>query len=425
MIFHNFIPLNFKKIHTFFQIFNEGLRFTWQSIISNKLRTFLSLLGITIGIISIISVFTIVDSLEKNIKQRIDSLGDNVIYVGKWPWGSSGEYEWWRFFNRPEPDFNEFRILKTRSNLSKEIAFSFDRSTYIKKNNTTLEEVVTKGITYDYAKILNLNFDLGRYFTQNDIMQGKNYAIIGYNLYQALFDGIDPIGSEIKVGDTYVKVIGVLEKEGESIVGESQDNIVLLPYFYAKRFLKVEGSDPAIMITPIDGISNAELKGEIKNIIRSIRRIRPISEDNFALNEASIIAQGLEKLFRIINISGWIIGGFSILVGGFGIANIMFVSVKERTKIIGIQKALGAENFFILLQFLLESIFLCIVGGILGIAIVWILSIIASNLVELDLYLGLNNIILGLFISVIIGILSGFFPAYTASKMDPVDAIRQ
>lgn len=409
----------------FFQIFFEGLRFAWKSITVNKLRTFLSLLGVTIGIVAIISVFTIVDSLEKNIRDSLSSLGDNVVYVGKWPWGSSGEYKWWKFFNRPEPTFQEFKMLRQKMALAESVAFMFEGSRTVKKDNDVLENVSIKGITYDFSKISNFNIEKGRFFNENEIVSGKNHIIIGHNIYETIFNNINPIGKEIKISGVNSEIIGVIEKEGESITGTTQDNSVLAPYLFAKRFLKERGSDPIIMVSAKNGVTNEELKNEIRQMIRTIRRIRPLDEDNFALNETSIITQGLDKLFRIISISGWIIGGFSILVGGFGIANIMFVSVKERTNIIGIQKALGAKNHFILLQFLFEAILLCLFGGLFGLLIVWAISRAADSFIDINLVLTFKNIVLGISISTIIGVLSGFFPAYFASKLNPIDAIRK
>ena len=240
---------------------------------------------------------------------------------------------------------------------------------------------------------------------------------------EALFD-FNPVGEIIKISGINAKVIGVIEKQGESITGNSHDDKVLCSYLFAKRFLNERRSDPVIMVSTLDGVTNDELKNELRGIMRTIRRVRPMEDDNFSMNEVSLIKQGLDQLFSVIGMAGWIIGGFSILVGGFGIANIMFVSVKERTKIIGIQKALGAKNIFILLQFLFESIFLCVLGGFFGLAIVWILAIVAGNMLDFNLNLTTQNIILGLWVAAIIGVISGIIPAFSASRMNPVDAIR-
>jgi putative ABC transport system permease protein len=270
-----------------------------------------------------------------------------------------------------------------------------------------------------------MEFEKGRYFTETESRSGKNYVIIGYNISDALFGNTDPIGKDVKILGRKLKVIGVAKKEGEDILNNSMDNQALIPINYARNLVDVRADryQPFIMVKAQDGVSLAELNDELKNHLRSIRRIAPREEDDFALNQSSILSVQMESLFGIVNVAGWIIGGFSILVGGFGIANIMFVSVKERTNVIGIQKSLGAKNYFILLQFLFESIVLCIMGGSIGLLLVWIVTIV-SNLMGFGLFLSFSNIVLGLGVSVIIGLVSGYLPAQSAANLDPVEAIR-
>ena len=407
----------------YFRLFTEALHFAWQAIVNNRLRTFLSLLGVTIGIVAIISVFTIVEALEKNVRDSVESLGENVVYIQKWPWGGSGEYQWWKYYKRPKVTFKEFKQIKERCANANTVAFSFGGSRTVKNGNNVLENVEVNGISYEYPQILSFNMADGRFFTQSEMSSGKNFVLIGHNVAEALFD-FNPVGEIIKISGINAKVIGVIEKQGESITGNSHDDKVLCSYLFAKRFLNERRSAPVIMVSTLDGVTNDELKNELRGIMRTIRRVRPMEDDNFSMNEVSLIKQGLDQLFSVIGMAGWIIGGFSILVGGFGIANIMFVSVKERTKIIGIQKALGAKNIFILLQFLFESIFLCVLGGFFGLVIVWILAIVAGNMLDFNLNLTTQNIILGLWVSAIIGVISGIIPAFSASRMNPVDAIR-
>ena len=410
----------------YIQLIIESFRFAWQAIINNSLRTFLSLIGITIGIVAIISVFTIVDALEKNVRDSIESLGENVIYVQKWPWGRSGkdEYKWWRYYKRPEVTFKEFKIIHERCEKADAVAFSFSGERILKNGNNTLEEVEVIGTTYEYSKIASFNLSNGRYFTRNEVNSGKNYILIGHLLAKNIFNEINPVGEIIKISGINAKVIGVIQKQGESITGNSHDTKVLCSYLFARRFLNERESNPRIMVRAMEEVKNEELMTDLRGIMRMSRRIRPIQDDSFSMNEVSIIKQGLDDLFNVIGLAGWIIGGFSIMVGGFGIANIMFVSVKERTNIIGIQKALGAKNIFILNQFLFESIFLCLLGGFLGLVIVSILSSYAGRVLDFNFSLTISNIILGVSISLIIGIISGIIPALKASKMDPVDAIR-
>ena len=417
------VNLNFLKPSMYFRLFTEALHFAWQAIVNNRLRTFLSLLGVTIGIVAIISVFTIVDALEKNVRDSVESLGENVVYIQKWPWGGSGEYQWWKYYKRPKVTFKEFKQIKERCANANTVAFSFGGNRTIKNGNNVLENVEVLGTSYEYPQILSFNMTDGRFFTQSEMSSGKNFVLIGHNVAEALFD-FNPVGETIKISGINAIVIGVIEKQGESITGNSHDDKVLCSYLFAKRFLNERRSAPVIMVSTLDGVTNDELKNDLRGIMRTIRRVRPMEDDNFSMNEVSLIKQGLDQLFSVIGMAGWIIGGFSILVGGFGIANIMFVSVKERTKIIGIQKALGAKNIFILLQFLFESIFLCVLGGFFGLVIVWILAIVAGNMLDFNLNLTTQNIILGLWVSAIIGVISGIIPAFSASRLNPVDAIR-
>ena len=418
--------MDFLKPSMYFRLFTEALHFAWQAIVNNRLRTFLSLLGVTIGIVAIISVFTIVDALEKNVRDSVESLGENVVYIQKWPWGGSmdGEYQWWKYYKRPKVTFKEFKQIKERCTNANSVGFFFEGRRTVKNGNNVLENVKITGITYEFPQILSCNIAKGRFFTQSEMNSGKNYVLIGSNVAEALFENFNPIGKTIKISGVNAKVIGLIEKQGDGVISNSQDNTVLCSYWFAKRFISERRSEPLIMVSASDGVTNDELKNEIRGIMRTIRRVRPMEDDNFSMNEVSLIKQGLDQLFSVIGMAGWIIGGFSILVGGFGIANIMFVSVKERTKIIGIQKALGAKNIFILLQFLFESIFLCVLGGFFGLVIVWILAIVAGNMLDFNLNLTTQNIILGLWVSAIIGVISGIIPAFSASRMNPVDAIR-
>jgi putative ABC transport system permease protein len=240
------------------------------------------------------------------------------------------------------------------------------------------------------------------------------------------FPIIDPIGKPIRFYGRNAEVVGVFEKEGRATFGNTHDKWVLTPLNYLNQFIDVnsERYGPFIMAKAKPGITNEEMIDDLTGVMRAIRRLKPIADENFSLNETSLLSKQTDNIFSIISLAGWIIGGFSILVGGFGIANIMFVSVRERTSIIGIQKALGAKNYFILLQFLFEAVVLSLIGGAVGLLIAFGVTAMISNLANFDFSLTLANIMLGLNVSVIIGVVSGFVPAWTASKLDPVDAIR-
>jgi putative ABC transport system permease protein len=409
------------------RIFLESFRFAWHAIVNNKLRTFLSLLGVTIGILAVITVFTIVDSLEKNVRDSINKLGSDVIYIQKWPWGASdgGEYKWWDFMSRPEVEISEMKKLAVKSKKAEAIAFMISANRTLKNRNNSVEGVDVLAVSYDWKSIRSFDLDYGRYFTEQEIDGAKNYVILGHTIALSLLNNLDNVGEVIKIKGEKATVIGVFSKEGEDITGNSLDDAVVVPVTFGYKLMNKRRSNPTIIAKAKTDVSNEELRYELTGVMRSLRRLKPKMSNNFAMNEISLISSQLDGLFSVIGLAGWIIGGFSILVGGFGIANIMFVSVKERTKEIGIQKSLGAKNSFILYQFLFESIFLCLIGGILGLILVFLLTQLVANFLDFSIDLTLENIALGLSVSAIIGIISGIVPALSASKLDPVEAIRR
>lgn len=406
------------------QVF-ESFRFAWQALRSNLLRTTLSLLGVTVGIFAIIAVFTLVDSLERNIKDSLSFIGDKVLYVDRIPWTFDGPTQWWKYFQRPLPTYTEYKFLSDRLESAQAVvAMSFKGRTTVKHDNNSMLSLI-QGTTFQYNKISDVPVVDGRYFTQQEIDVARNVAIIGSDVADNLFPNQSPVGQSFKINGLNFMVIGVQDRRGESIinVGGNPDIKCLIPYgAFAKMFhslkpnitIAVKGYDTD------DGL--VELESEIRGLLRARRGLHPIQEDNFALNRPEAIAKAIGGIFGVLTVAGWVIGGFSILIGGFGIANIMFVSVKERTNIIGIQKSLGAKNYFILFQFLFEAVLLSLVGGLTGIFLVYLLSFM--DLGTLDLMLTTGNIALGLGVSSVIGVLSGIIPAFSAARLDPVIAIR-
>lgn len=406
-------------------LFKESLLFAWQSLTANKLRSFLSLLGITIGIFAIILVFTIVDSLERNVRASIQSLGNNVVYIQKWPWTFGPDYPWWKYINRPTPQYFELDELQRRCRSTEALAYHMGARKTVKYRSGSIENAVVVGTSFDFFKIKSFELSSGRYFTRAECDGGYRVALIGASIAEGLFPNEDPLGKEIRIAGQKATVIGIVKKEGESMLGMSLDYQVIIPYQFSRYIMdsRAVNADPFIYAKAKPNVSNSEMMDELTGLLRGIRRLKPAGEPDFALNETSLITKGFDSLFDVIGLAGWIIGGFSILVGGFGIANIMFVSVKERTNLIGIQKSLGAKNIFILVQFLGESVLLCSIGGFFGLLLTWLVTKAASGSFELG-ELSNTNIILGFTISVLIGIISGFVPAYGASQLDPVEAIR-
>ncbi|MCD4682495.1 MAG: ABC transporter permease [Bacteroidales bacterium] len=407
----------------FLKLVRESFIFAFQSIIVNKVRTILSLLGITIGIFSVISVLTIFDSMESAIRDSIEQLGDNVLFIQKWPWEGGNNYPWWKYWKRPEPKLNDLKEIQQRSTASEASAFMFEVQRTIKYRNNSIEDVSVLGISHDFDRVLSFNLEEGRYFTPLESQSGKNVAIIGNEIASNLFSGVSPIGKKIKVFGSKVEVIGVTEKEGEDLFGSSSDNQVILPVNYARNHIDIQNVGTTILVKAKQYVSNEELKDELVGILRSVRKLKPKAEDDFAINETSIIAQEFDAFFGVIGIVGWIVGGFSLLVGGFGIANIMFVSVRERTSQIGIQMSLGAKKFFILFQFLFEAVFLSLFGGFFGLLIIYILVLLSKNF-PFSLHLTMVNIVIGISVSVGIGLIAGIVPSYIASRLDPVEAMR-
>lgn len=399
--------------------------FAFSSVAGNKLRTFLSLFGITIGIVSIISVFTVFDWMENGIRNNIESLGNNTIYVEKWPWTPDPNIKWWDIMKWPPPSAEDYEALIRKSQTAGALSYTVFSGETIKFRGNSVSSRVTAA-THDFENVRTLEIEKGRYFTQSESASGKPVAIIGAELADKLFDKLEPMGREITVAGYKTQVIGVFRKEGKGGLSDSgMDETLLIPINFSRQFINFRNPflNSDIMIRGKGGVSVQELSDEVVMILRAARRIGPGKENNFSINQASQITSTLEPVFRGINVAGWIIGGFSILVGGFGIANIMFVSVRERTSIIGIQMALGAKRRWILLQFLTESVLLSITGGILGLLIVFLGTLFVNYFFALDMFLTAGNIILAIAISGTIGIIAGFAPASAASRMNPVEAI--
>jgi putative ABC transport system permease protein len=422
LIFQKF--LNYCQM--LFRLFKEGVMFAVNSIIVNKLRTFLSLFGITIGIFSIISVFTVLDWMAKSIHDSIATLGDNVVYVEKFPWSFDRNLAWWDIIKWPQISKEDFDAVSNRSTKTASSCMVVSQSKQLKYLKNLNSEAQIMAVTHEFENVRSFEIEHGRYFSPEESSTGKNVAIMGAVIAEKLFDKQDPVGKQVNIDGKKTTVIGLFKKEGKGgISDDGMDNITVVPMNYGKTFINMRNKflDGALIIKASTGVQVQELSDEITMILRASRRLHPDEINNFSVNRASLLSQGFDSVFAGIKIGGWVIGGFAILVGGFGIANIMFVSVRERTNIIGIQKALGAKKFFILQQFLVESVLLSVIGGILGVTMIFIGTLIINYLYDLDIYLTVANIILAIFISGIIGVVAGYAPAYAAAKMNPVEAI--
>ncbi len=392
---------------------------------SNKLQTTLSLLGITIGIFSVISVFTLIDSLEFKIRSSVNSLGNNIMYVQKWPW-LFGDYPWWKYYQRPEPNIKDADALRRNVKGASHVGFMISTSKSVHYENQHIDNAVIVASSDEYQQIFDFDFQEGRYFSALESASGKPVAIIGVDIAEALFKQINPIGKKVKIFGQKLSIIGIFEKQGEDMFNNSHDNRILVPINYARNVVNMRSGrvNPTVMVIAEDGVPNERIKDDIIATLRATHRLKPAADDDFSINEISTLSSNFDGIFSTIGVMGWFIGGLSLLVGGFGIANIMFVSVRERTNQIGIQKALGAKSFFVLMQFLFESVFLSLFGGILGLVIVFIAVLIARFGFDFELIMSFKNVSMGIMVSLLIGLVAGMIPAYIASKMSPVEAIR-
>jgi putative ABC transport system permease protein len=410
----------------YIRLLKESFAFAFNALRSNKLRTFLSLLGVTVGIFSIIAVLAAVDSLKKNIVDSLDGMDKNTIYLFKYSFGPT-EVEKWKRDQFPQVKYDEYQYLqKSMADIDK-ISFNFfTKNQSIKYDDNTVNSIRVKPSTNEFFEIEPFKVDKGRLFNEAESNSGTSVIVIGSEVADGLFKGNEPIGKQIRLYGQRFTVIGVLKKMGQNAFGDSNDVAVFLP---VNNIRKLYGDNsinftPAILIKPKAGVDIEEFKAELTNKMRSIRGLRAGEINSFFVNILSGFTNFIDDIIGKMNIAGWGISIFSLLVGGFGIANIMFVSVKERTNLIGIQKALGAKNRFILFQFLFEAVILAMFGGLIGIVLVWLIALVLTNVLDFEFVLSSFNILLGSSLSIIIGLISGILPAISASRLDPVEAIR-
>ena len=414
-----------------FKIIVESIRQAFGSMVANKLRTFLSLVGITIGIFCIISVKSAVDSLKDNVMEGLSEIGTGVVYVEKFPWNEDWENNYFKYLKRPDPDFKDFEVIKAKSKLADKLAYTvFSGGKTVKYKSSSVSDVFVMGSSYDFQDIQSLDLEKGRYFTRSEFNSGANKIILGHITAKELFqNNIDPVGKQVKLFGQNYDIIGVLKEEGESMFNFMNfDDVIWISLTNARRFMNIKdgkGIGESLVVRGKEGVDNEDLKGELTGILRSHRRLRPKDKDNFSLMELSSLNKVLDGFFSVMNKAGIFIGGFALIVGMFSVANIMFVSVKERTNIIGIKKALGAKKYVILTEFLIEAIVLCIIGGCIGLLVSFGVIQLISSILDFKMQLTFKNAFTGLIISVAVGIFSGIIPAYLASRLDAVVAIRQ
>jgi len=399
-----------------------------QELWKNKLRTFLSLFGVTIGIFCIIGVMATLNSLEKNIKTEIESFGNNSIYVDKWEWsaGRGPNFPWWKYVKRPSPKFEELAKIKERTPIAQYVAFKINTQDRAESDDVVLSGVVIYGFSEHFNDIQKIDIRYGRYISPLEFEQASDICVIGNEVAEELF--IEPeraIGKDIVTRGKKLYIVGVIKKQGGQLLGGWQfDKSIIIPYKYARTIFDERRSDPLILVKGYENVSTTELKDHLTGAMRAIHKLSPTQEDDFSLNDVNDISNAFSAAFSGINLGGAIIGGISLIVGLFGVANIMFVTVKERTSQIGLKKALGAKSRIILTEFLLEAAFLCLIGGAIGLMLVFLLTQILSGQFNFPVYISVQNVVITVIICITVGILAGIIPASQAAKMNPVEAIR-
>lgn len=413
-----------------FYIVRESFRQAWNQLVSNKLRSFLSLLGILIGVLCIVLILSAVDSLEANINESFDKLGKDVVYVDKMPWDENPDENYWKYAKRPNADYADYEAIKRRVHTSDLASLAvFMPTKLIKYRSNSIRGAYMVGVTYDYDRIFKLEYEDGRFFTPFEYETGADRAVLGYEIAKNLFEDISPVGKQITIYGKKVTVIGVMKKEGKSLINVIPfDRAIIIGYNQARSLVNVDGDytwGTLMNVKAAPGVTLEDLKDEVTGVLRAHRRLKPLENDNFAINQVSTFTNLLKPIFSVLSMVGGAIAFFAILVGMFSVANIMFVSVKERTNQIGVKKALGATQNTILIEFLIESVVLCVIGGLIGLMMVFGIAELATSLSGFNFFLPLKNILLGITLSILIGVIAGIIPAWQAARLDPVEAIRQ
>jgi len=410
----------------YLRLLKESFAFAMNALRSNMLRTLLSLLGVTIGIFSIIAVLAAVDSLDRKITKDLSSLDKNTIYLMKFSFGPT-DVPQWKKEQFPNVKYDEYIYMKGVMTNTDKLGFQvFTKRESIKHDSKTVSDVNMVPVSHEFIDIQGLEFEKGRFYNESESNSGAKVIVLGNEIAKSLFDESDPIGKSVRVYGQRFTVIGVLKKQGAGLFGDSDDTSALIPVNFIRQLYGDNNASMTnvIIFKPVKGVDMGAYQAEISQKLRAFRGVKAGEIDNFFINVFSGFTDLIDGIIVNMKFGGWMISGFSLLVGGFGIANIMFVSVKERTNLIGIQKSLGAKNRFILFQFLFEAIILSVLGGIIGLFFVWIIALVLTNVLDFEFVLGMGNILLGTLLAGIIGLISGILPAISASKLDPVEAIR-
>jgi putative ABC transport system permease protein len=400
----------------------EGFRIALYAIWTNKTRALLTTTCIVIGIVSVTAMNTVTDGVDRSFDSSMEMLGRNVIYIEKWPWGiGGGEYRWWEYRNRREMQVNYLSELEQRSELASVVAGTAYRSVDIRYRDRNTEGVGLTGATANYYQIGSFDIDQGRYFSESEFQNGSNVVVLGASVVEALFQGQDPIGEQIRISGRRMFVVGTLQRQGNFLGLEDMDNQVMIPL---RTYQHLYGLRSGLRLTVqfADELDAAEGEYEIEGLMRQIRRLDPIEDNDFAINKPAMFEEQFDTMKTVIYGIGIFLTGLALFVGGIGVMNIMFVSVKERTREIGIRKAVGAKRWEILTQFLIEAVVICMLGGLIGVALsVGITELINQIFVA---YMDWTTVFNAVLICTFIGVLFGFLPSWRAASADPIESLR-
>lgn len=399
----------------------EGLLIAWDAIRANKMRSALTTLGIVIGVVTVTLMGTAIEGLNKAFMQSVSMMGADVLFVSRFAWMNDSYSDWLRSQNRREITLAHAEAVARQMTTARAVAPVAVTGRPISYKNRNASQVRIIGTTEEFIQTDGATVQFGRFLTPSEVEGGRPVCVVGSTVASNLFAGELPVGKRVKLGDSTVEVVGVLDRKGNFLGGFSMDNQVIVPL----RFMMANfWSNPyfEIQVRARDIQDLDETKEELRGILRKARRVPPGFPDDFAINQQDMFIKTFEKISGTIGSAGIGLTGLSLFVGGIGIMNIMFVSVAERTREIGIRKAIGAKRRMILMQFLVEAAMICLLAGLVGVAIAWLVTLAISSFFPATMSLTVLMAALG--VSVATGVISGFLPAWRAARMSTVDALR-